>query len=109
MQTSSPARRFERFPVQLSVVCGTDERRLADMVVNVSCAGACIQTPAPLPVNTEEHFYFTVPDARFHDVVVEVHAKVAWTRDNVMGLEFAEPARGIEDYVNRLAWLEKAF
>ena len=68
MHSSSPARRFERFPVQLSVVCGTDDRRLADRVVNVSCAGACIQTPAPLPVNTEEHFYFTVPDAQIKQI-----------------------------------------
>ena len=102
MQQFSPARRFERHSVELSVVCGRDAQRLADRVVNLSSGGACVQTPAPLQPGTQHEFFFTVPDARFRDTVVAIPATVAWTRDNAMGLRFVGRSGGIDDYLHRL-------
>jgi hypothetical protein len=105
-QTYSPARRFERHAVELSVVCGDDAHRLADRVVNLSSGGACVQTPAPLPPGSLHTFFFTVPDARYRDSVVSIPATIAWTGRNAMGLRFESRSGGIDDYLKRL---ERAF
>jgi hypothetical protein len=91
------------------VMCGADEARLADRVVDISTGGARIQTPAPLPVNTKQSFFFTVPDARFRDVVVKVPVTVVWSSGPNMGVSFDERVGGIEDYVGRLERLEQLF
>src|SRR5258708_29601717 len=101
MQQFSPARRFERHAVGLSVVCGSDAQRLADRVVNISSGGACVQTPTPLAPGTQHDFFFTVPDARYRDTVVAIPATVAWTQRNAMGLPFEGRSGGIDDYRRR--------
>jgi hypothetical protein len=102
MQQFSPARRFERHSVELSVVCGSDAQRLADRVINLSSGGACVQTPVPLQPGTQHEFFFTVPDARFRDTTISIPATIAWTRPNAMGLRFEGRSGGIDDYLRRL-------
>jgi hypothetical protein len=98
----SPARRYERYSVVLSVVCRSTERTLADQVVNLSHGGACVRTPAPLPPGTKHHFAITVPDAKLRASVVDVEATVAWAAADSMGLNFAAHCDGIDDYLKRL-------
>src|SRR5689334_19455359 len=109
METQSPSRRFERHAVELSVVCGSDEHRLADRVINISSGGACVQTPAPLPEGSVHEFFFTVPDARFRDTVVAIPATVAWTQRNAMGLRFEGRSGGMDDYLRRLERSTRSF
>ena len=102
MQSYSPARRYERFSVVLSVVCRSTERTLADQVVNLSAGGACVKTPTPLEPGSRHRFAITVPDAKLRASVVDVEATVAWAREGTMGLQFARTCDGIEDYLRRL-------
>ena len=98
----SAARRHERFSVVLSVVCRSGDRTLADQVVNLSCGGACVKTPTPLPPGSRHHFAITVPDAKLRAAVVDVEATVAWAAEDAMGIRFASHCDGIEDYLRRL-------
>jgi hypothetical protein len=98
----SPARRFERFSVVLSVTCRTADRGLADQVVNLSTGGARVKTPSPLPAGTKHQFAITVPDAKLRAQVVDVEATIAWTSPDAMGLKFTAHSHGIDDYLKRL-------
>jgi hypothetical protein len=98
----TPARRYERFSVVLSVVCRTMDRGLADQVVNLSMGGACVKTPTPLPPGTRHRFAITVPDAKLRASVVDVEAIVAWAAPDSMGLRFAQKSYGLDDYLKRL-------
>ena len=98
----SPSRRHERFSVVLSVVCRSGDRTLADQVVNLSHGGACVKTPTPLAPGSKHRFAITVPDAKLRAAVVDVEATVAWAADDAMGIHFASPSGGIEDYLRRL-------
>ena len=98
----SPPRRFERFPVELTVVCVTQERRLADRAVNLSKGGARIETNTPLAKGTRHRFLFIVPDPKLRDTVIDVPATVAWSDGKMMGLCFERNCGGIDDYVHRL-------
>ena len=100
--TFSPARRHERFSVELSIICKSKESPLADQVVNLSAGGARINTPAPLPPGTRHHFAITVPDVKLRANVVDVEATVAWAKGHAMGLSFTRHSDGIEDYLRRL-------
>lgn len=98
----SPARRFERFSVVLSVVCRSTDRTLADQVVNLSAGGARVQTRTPLEPGTTHRFAITVPDVKLRASVVEVEATVAWARGDAMGLSFTGHHDGLDDYLRRL-------
>ena len=100
----SPIRRFQRFSVNLSVVCVSGERTIADEIVNLSLGGACVKTHTPLKPGSKHHFVITVPDHKLRASAVDVEAVVAWSSsdEHRMGLQFEQHSDGIDDYLRRL-------
>ena len=98
----SPIRRFERFSVELTVVCLSDTPRLPDRAFNLSAGGARIESTTPLPAGTRHRFCFIVPDARQRGAVIDVSGVVAWADHHAMGIKFEGHVGGIDDYVKRL-------
>lgn len=92
MSQPTGTRHDPRFDVQITVDWSTRDMFLSNHVTNLSKGGLFIQTPTPLPLNSEVFLKLTLPDV---DAVVETKGRVVWTYDVRKGTSRVVPGMGI--------------
>lgn len=95
------ARRLRaNWPAELKV----DGRRLSCSVLDVSCAGAKVALPAP--PSEGEHVWLII------ESIGPIAASVAWRRDSLMGLRFANEQQWVvnlgQQRFDASAWLQSS-
>lgn len=90
---SSSTRHDPRFEVRITVDWSTRDMFLSNHVTNLSKGGLFIETPTPLPLNSEIFLRLTLPDV---DAVVETKGRVIWTYDVRKGTARVLPGMGIK-------------
>jgi type IV pilus assembly protein PilZ len=101
-----------RLDVTVKVDYSSKEMFNSNYVTNLSKGGVFIKTDEPLPLHTEIHLIFTLPDT---NITIKATGKVVWTFDIKrgtghlvpgMGIRFVDLSpddrRTIEDYVQNL-------
>ena len=102
-----------RFDVKIKVDYYTKDIFVSNYVTNLSKGGVFIETKTPLPVQSEIHFTFILPD---FNVKIEANGKVVWTYDvkkgtgkvvSGMGIKFTDLSprhkAQIEEYLVKLS------
>lgn len=72
----------DRFPVALPAAIGLAGQQYSARLINLAHSGALIETSAPLHLDTM---------VALHCGTIIVHAVVAWTKGNHIGLKFKSP------------------
>lgn len=93
MSDPASTRHDPRFDVQITVDWSTRDMFLSNHVTNLSKGGLFIETPTPLPLNSEVFLRLTLPDV---DAVVETKGRVIWTFDVKKGTARVLPGMGIK-------------
>jgi uncharacterized protein (TIGR02266 family) len=106
-------RKDTRLDVKIKVDYSTKDIFVSNYVTNLSKGGVFIETKTPLPVQSEIHFIFILPD---FNVKIEAKGKVVWTYDvkkgtgkvvSGMGIKFTDLSpqhkAQIEEYLMKLS------
>lgn len=93
MASNLDERRSEpRLDVTVKVDYSSKEMFDSNYVTNLSKGGMFIRTDAPLPIHSEIHLTFTLPES---DITIKATGKVAWTFDIKRGTGHVVPGMGI--------------
>jgi uncharacterized protein (TIGR02266 family) len=106
-------RKDARFDVKIKVDYSTKDIFVSNYVTNLSKGGVFIETETPLPLQSQIHFTFILPD---FNVKIEAKGKVVWTYDvkkgtgrvvTGMGIKFTKLSpqhrAQIEEYLMKLS------
>jgi type IV pilus assembly protein PilZ len=91
-ELASPGR-ARRFDVDIEVNCRTSDLFLANHVTNISRGGMFIRSDHPLPINSEVHLRFRLPEI---EVTIETCGRVVWNYDIARGTAHVVPGSGIK-------------
>jgi type IV pilus assembly protein PilZ len=91
-ELASPGR-DPRFDVDIEVNCRTSDLFLANHVTNISKGGLFIRSDHPLPINSEVHLRFRLPET---GVTIETSGRVVWNYDIARGTAHVIPGSGIK-------------
>jgi len=108
----TPARREDRFEVDIAVDCSTKHLFLSNHVSNISRGGLFIQSPTPMPLDSEVALVLRLPG---YPRPILAKGRVVWHYDVRKGTSRIVPGSGIrfvdipagdrallEDYLSRL-------
>ncbi len=98
----SPARRFERYAVQLLAIAVSAAPRL-DHVHNLSRGGARLSSRAAPAVGAPYTFLLIIPGTEARTQVVKVPATVVWNSSFEFGVNFDVRDAGFDRFVDQLA------
>ncbi|HTN42314.1 MAG TPA: TIGR02266 family protein [Nitrospiria bacterium] len=111
-QSGRDRRKDPRFDVKIKVDFSTKGIFVSNYVTNLSRGGVFIETATPLPIQSQIHLTFMLPDI---NVRIEATGKVVWTYDvkkgtgkvvSGMGIKFTDllpqDKAQIEEYLMKL-------